>query len=228
MKFTRFLEDEIKAPTAIDARKLFAPKVYHTKREVKIYRLALVITISIIILALAVALIGSSFSIINRQVDKAVEEPVYMDPTPDEESDIIPAYETKPICSSTSTFKSWMDYRKITNTSTRQWRYQQIATTDEYGFRLVDGYYMVAMAKQYGPVGTKYLITFSGGQQMRAIIGDVKGNTSCTHPDGSMIEMIVDSEKMPGNVKRSGNYNSMISGSITEIRIINNEEKENS
>lgn len=127
-------------------------------------------------------------------------------------------YETMPICSTTSTFKSWMDYRKITSTSSRQWKLQQTATTDEYGFRLVDGYYTVAMAKMYGPVGTKYILSFSGGQSMDVIIGDVKANTDCSHSDGSMLEMIIDSTRMPYNVKRSGNYNSMISGTITEIR----------
>jgi hypothetical protein len=45
-KFTRHLENEKKAPTAIDARKLFATKEYHTKREIKILRLALVITMA--------------------------------------------------------------------------------------------------------------------------------------------------------------------------------------
>ena len=224
MKFTTFLEDKKNTSTGIDVQKLYAPKVYHTKREIKIYRLALVITISIIILSLAIALIGLPFLLAKKVRAEQVqlnEEAIYIDgiATEAQDLDIQPQYETMPICSPTSTFKSWMDYRKITSQSSRQWKLQQVATTDEYGFRLIDEeYYMVAMAKQYGPVGTKYLISFSGGQQMKAIIGDTKGAMECTHPDGSMIEMIVDSERMPSNVKRSGNYNSMIIGTITEIR----------
>ena len=77
---------------------------------------------------------------------------------------------------------------------------------------------MVAMASQYGPVGTKYTISFSGGQVLDVIIGDVKGNTDCQHPDTSMLEFIVDTKSMPTDIKNSGNYNDMILGTITEIR----------
>lgn len=225
MKFTRFLEDDKKTPSANGASKpsTISPKLYRRSRETQVLRISLLLTFAVLILSLLINLIflippqkTSNASQDNEVV--AIDETELSNGSSSVGEPVTPEYETMPICSTSSTFKSWMDYRKITNTSTRQWRYQQIATTDEYGFRTVDGYYMVAMAKQYGPVGTKYIITFSGGQTMPVIIGDLKANTTCQHPDGSMIEMIVDSETMPSNVKRSGNYNSMISGTITEIR----------
>lgn len=233
MKFTTFLDDDKKASTDIDARKLFAPKVYHTKREIKIYRLALVITVAILIIALVVNILCLPFLMSNKSKDETgtvKDEPIVLEsitndvktePNPSliyQNPDKEPFYETMPICSTTSTFKSWMDYRKITSTSSRQWKYQQIATTDDSGFRKIDEYYMVAMAKQYGPVGTKYLISFSGGSQIYAMIGDIKGGTTCTHPDKSMLEFIVDIETLLPIIKRSGNVNKVFEGTIIEIR----------
>jgi hypothetical protein len=222
MKYTKFLEENKKS-TARNSAGLPTPKLYRKPNENQVYWIAYFIFSTILLVSLLINFIfinppkATCNVIENEVVEDSGQELPNLPPTTNGE--LTPGYKTMPICSTTATFKSWMDYRKITNTSTRQWRYQQIATTDEYGFRKVGDYYMVAMAKQYGPVGTKYIITFSGGQQMPVIIGDLKANTQCAHPDGSMIEMIVDSQKMPGNVKRSGNYNSMIIGTITEIRV---------
>jgi len=230
MKFIKFLDGINKTPSANGAMKptTISPKLYpNPNKNQEAKAIAFILTVVILIISLVVNFILLVPPKETKVQDEVVPdtEVALPDQTPHQDGEPTTAYETIPICSITSTFKSWMDYRKITNISTRQWRYQQIATTDEYGFRKVGEYYMVAMAKQYGPVGTKYLITFSGGQQMHAIIGDIKGGTTCTHPDMSMIEMIVDSDKMPGNVKSSGNYNSMIIGTITEIRKVQEEIK---
>ncbi|XCH78863.1 MAG: hypothetical protein WHF31_15275 [Candidatus Dehalobacter alkaniphilus] len=131
-----------------------------------------------------------------------------------------PVYKTMPVCSTTSTFKSWMDYSKITSQTSRQWKLQQTAKTDTYGFRRYNGYYMVAMAKQYGPVGTMYIITLSSGETIYAIIGEIKGATTCVHQDGSMIEFIIDVEKILPIVKSSGNVNKVFEGTITEIKVV--------
>jgi hypothetical protein len=220
---------EHKENTAANCVRIPTPKVYHKSEDLAQLELSLRITIIIMVLSILANMI--MFIRIDQLQHKLSQQDqlTTIDPgSPLEQTnqtdlpvgDKEPLYETMPICSTTSTFKSWMSYEKITNTSSRQWKLQQIATTDEYGFRKVGEYYMVAMAKQYGPVGSKYIITFRGGQQMPVIIGDVKANTSCTHPDGSMFELIVVSDRMPSNVKRSGNYNSMIEGTITEIRVV--------
>lgn len=119
----------------------------------------------------------------------------------------------------TGTFKSWMDYGKITAQSTTQWRLQQKATTDQQtGIRMYEGRYMVAMARQYGKAGTELTIEFEDGQEIDVILGDIKAGTTCQHDDGSMIEFIVDSKAMPAAIKRSGNYNLIFTGSITAIK----------
>jgi len=124
------------------------------------------------------------------------------------------------VCS-ISIFKSWMDYLKIADHSSLQWKLQQVATTESnFGFRWIDHkYIMIAMSAQYGPVGTKYLITFESGQSMYAIIGDIKQDY-CMSIDSSIIEFIVDINVLPTSTKRSGNFNSVFQGSITSIMAI--------
>lgn len=125
--------------------------------------------------------------------------------------------EEREICSS-STFKSWMDYRSITSMSSKQYHLQQEAITDKnYGFRMIDGYLLVAMGPQYGPVGKKYIIQFENGTVINAMIGDIK-HQGCTSSDGSMIEFIVDKEVLPQFIKESGNFNLIFGGSIISIR----------
>lgn len=220
-----------KKNTAANCVRIPTPKVYHKSPDLAQARRELQITVVILILSILANMImfiridqlQTKITEINNTSASDTEQVL---DTNEQTIPTAPAinklpYETMSICSTTSTFKSWMDYRMITSTSSRQWKLQQTAITDEYGFRLVDGYYTVAMAKMYGPVGTKYILSFSGGQSMDVIIGDVKANTDCSHSDGSMLEIIIDSTRMPYNVKRSGNYNSMITGTITEIRKVN-------
>lgn len=131
-----------------------------------------------------------------------------------------PLLESLPVCAPGSTFKSWMDYRKITNKSSRQWKLQQEAYTDDQGFRRIGDYYMVAMARQYGPVGKKYLITFSSGASILSIIGDIKGGTTCAHKDTSMLEFLVNADMITQAVKRSGNVNKIYDGTIISIHVV--------
>ena len=46
-------------------------------------------------------------------------------------------------------FKSYMDYRKITNKSSKQWNLQQLAVTDEFGMRRFNGNYLAKKSGFY-------------------------------------------------------------------------------
>lgn len=119
-------------------------------------------------------------------------------------------------CNLNSTFKSYMDYRAITNRSSKQWKLQQKAYT-ENGYRKIDGRIMVAMANY--PAGQELDIHLASGEVIYAIMGDVKANTSCTHPDGSILEFVVDTKTMDNNVRRAGNYNTVHEGAIAKIKV---------
>ena len=51
--------------------------------------------------------------------------------------------------------KRWMDYRAITDPTTRQWAIQQEAYTDEYGFRRYGGAYCVAVGTSLSSLWTR-------------------------------------------------------------------------
>lgn len=121
----------------------------------------------------------------------------------------------KPVCAST-TFKSFMDYRAITSPSSRQYKQLQKGfTVSEYGILVQDGRFLVAMAKQYGEVGTDLAIQI-GDTILAVRIGDIKG-VACAHKDGSMLEFIVDTKRVPKKVQISGNFNDIFKGKIDYI-----------
>ena len=148
-----------------------------------------------------------------------VEEEVITPQVVYEEPEPVISYTDVRACSTTSTFKSYMDYRMITNRSTRQYALQQEAYTGSDGLRYVDDRVMVAMAEQ--TVGTILDIKLSDGDVIRAIVGDIKANTRCAHPDGSILEFIVDTRMMDTHIKMTGNYDSLYNGPISTLRLYN-------
>ena len=119
----------------------------------------------------------------------------------------------KQACNTTSTFKSWMDYRKITRHI--QYDLQQRATTNSDGLRVYEGRIMVAMANY--TAGTRLTLHLSSGVVLPVIIGDVKANTNCAHPDGSILEFIVDRDTLHHRSKLMGNVNELYAGTIERI-----------
>lgn len=120
-------------------------------------------------------------------------------------------------CSVTSYFKSYMDYRAITSPSSAQYKLQKIAYTED-GYRKVEDRMMVAMANF--TVGDKLDIHLSSGEVLKVIVGDIKASTTCSHPDGSILEFIVDTKTMNRGVKISGNFNDIHEGTIKLIEKI--------
>lgn len=130
-------------------------------------------------------------------------------------------------------FKSYMDYRAITNKTSIQYRLQEVAHTDFQGLRRLDNYYMVATGSFYGDVGTLYKITLSSGVQFEAVKGDAKSdkhtdeeNKICLQ-NGSVIEFIVDMSYLQFEARQSGDISSIgFEGSIESIERIGDYELE--
>ena len=114
-----------------------------------------------------------------------------------------------------SDFKSYMDYRAITNTSSTQYKMQQEAHTDENGLRKIGEHFCVAMSTYYGNIGDILYVETDKGASWTVILSDVKSDA---HTDGThrytvsnhcMMEFIVDTPAMSTSVKRSGTVNSL-------------------
>ncbi len=122
-------------------------------------------------------------------------------------------------------FKTYMDYRKITNKSSRQWHLQQLAYTDSEGFRKFNGSYLVAVGTYYADeVGKEFRVTLDSGIVFYAMVGDIKQdihtdtNNQYMTMNGNIMEFIVDVDKLDELTQKLGNVsNSGLEGSIIKI-----------
>lgn len=111
-----------------------------------------------------------------------------------------------------SGFKSFMDYRAITNTDSKQYKLQQYyAETGEYGIRMVDSRYIVAIGTYFtSDVGQYFDIILENGIVIPCILGDQKADVDTdsdniiTKHNGCMSEFIVDSDALNEDVKFHG------------------------
>ena len=98
--------------------------------------------------------------------------------------------------------KTYMDYRKITNRDTAQWRYiySDAITVDDKGFLVTeDGFIGVALGTYFGPVGTKYIFTLDTGIELKVVKVEVKSDKhTCEHNykagSNDVIEFVIDTK----------------------------------
>jgi len=134
-----------------------------------------------------------------------------------------------------SSTKSYMDYRCITNTASKQWNYiynsGEITVCNDGFLRTTDGdYYGVALGSYFGEIGSKYVFTLDSGVELKVVKLDEKADKdTCENNykhkiDGSIIEFVVDSSKMDyakgsNGYIYNGNFNNnhWLEGNITKI-----------
>ena len=131
------------------------------------------------------------------------------------------------IASEASSFKSFMDYRCITNKASTQYKMQQQAYTDENGLRKIGEYFCVAMGTYYGDLGDTFYVETDEGASWKVILADIKSNS---HTDSTnrytlanrcMMEFIIDTPCVPRSVKSSGTVNGLgFQGKINYIEKI--------
>lgn len=112
---------------------------------------------------------------------------------------------------SNNTIKSYMDYRCITSITSNQYKLQHtLAYTGDYGLRMVNGRYCVALGSYYSTTIGQYVdIELKNGNVIHGILADCKadGDTDSTnriHPDGSVVEFVVDTDYLDSVVKVMG------------------------
>lgn len=113
-----------------------------------------------------------------------------------------------------------MDGRCITDTSSAAyWQLQRMKPVN--GIYMEECYVGIAISSFYGHVGDKFRITLSSGQVFYAVMTDTKKSEELsdqyTHPDGSMIEFIVDTPTLPKQVLFDGSLDCIFTGSIKRI-----------
>ena len=126
-----------------------------------------------------------------------------------------------------SDFKSYMDYRAITNRHSDQYMLQKECSTDpDTGIRVHNGYYCIALGTYYSnTIGERFKITLDTGEELLCEIGDIKADchTDDTNRyvpcNGNIVEFIVDTKKLPKEVKRMGTLSALdiFEGSVESI-----------
>ncbi len=131
-----------------------------------------------------------------------------------------------------SSFKAYMDYRCITDTTSVQYELQQKAYTDDRGLRRIGDDYCVALGTGItGGCGERFIIYLDSGYSFTAIVSDVKSDyhtdaTCCFVPtgdnSGNVVEFIIDTDYADSGMLSSGNvgYYEDLSGNITAIEKI--------
>lgn len=134
-----------------------------------------------------------------------------------------------------TSFKTYMDYRCITNTRSMQYKLQTKAWTDDEGLRRINDDYIVALGTFYAEhIGDRVKITLDTGEEFTATVGDFKANchtdatnryTSMTNGCKNVVEFIVDTKSMNSKPRRMGDisYCYGMKGNITSIERIYNE-----
>lgn len=111
--------------------------------------------------------------------------------------------------------KTWMPYTAITSRGSKQYKLQQIAYTGDYGIRMVNGRYCVALGSHFGcEIGQYFDLILANDEVIPCIMSDQKANK---HTDSANIvtistnclsEFIVDRQALNRNAKRDGDISS--------------------
>lgn len=182
--------------------------------------------------AVTITTVGiTSVSLIDNMVRQTTEEHTVEEHTVSYEP-VIMYYsmdKTMDVPEGDTSFKTYMDFRAITDTSSVQYEMQQEAYTDEYGLRKYkNGDYMVAMGSYYGQVGDRFRITLDSGETIRCIMGDAKADCHTDAynqytPCGSgknVIEFVVDTPALSDEARQMGDISysdDTFEGNISKI-----------
>lgn len=165
---------------------------------------------SVVTMDVVIAEASESVSVDNLVVSNPVEEVEVVKVIEE------PVERVNCMCSSSSV-KTYMDYRAITNTASKQYRHiKDHMTVGEDGFlRDEDGNIGVALGSHFGDIGAKYEVVLDTGITFNVVKIDEKAdrhvNNGCQHKqDGSVIEFVIDSSKFKkasNGYVWSGNFN---------------------
>ena len=107
--------------------------------------------------------------------------------------------------------KTYMSYRAITDKTSKQYKLQQeVAYTDELGFRKVDNRYCVAIGTAFNAsVGQYFDAELENGTIIECIVGDIKADKDTDKSNvftkqGCCLEFIVNTKILEPLVKKMG------------------------
>lgn len=133
-----------------------------------------------------------------------------------------------------NTIKSYMDYRCITAVNSNQYKLQySLAYTGDYGIRMVNGRYCVAVGSYYTTTIGQYIdIELENGNVIKGILADCKADihtdsTNRMNPNGSVVEFVVDVNALDYTAKTMGDisYVNEWNSRVVNIKVYDKIEK---
>jgi len=124
--------------------------------------------------------------------------------------------------------KTYEHYGKITCPTAKQTKLNNLSEvyTDDYGFRKIGDYYLVALGSYYGDIGDIFVVTLSEGRVFLCIKGDAKADqhTDVLNQahllDGSVVEFIVDAPTIVSHGCKGDCSIFDFKGSIVDIQLV--------
>lgn len=108
-----------------------------------------------------------------------------------------------------SGFKSFMSYKAF-GKSSNQYKLQQLAITDENGFRRIKDYYVVAVGSFFeAQIGQRIDLILENGEVIKCVVGDQKAakdtdSSNIFSRNNCMSEFVVDLKALETTVKNRG------------------------
>lgn len=113
-----------------------------------------------------------------------------------------------------TSFKSYMDFRCITNKDSEQWALQEGCWTDDTGLRRYGDDYVIALGSYYASyIGERFTITLDSGETFTAVVGDFKADihtdesnryTPMSEGRKNIVEFVVDTNELDSTAKKMG------------------------
>jgi hypothetical protein len=142
-----------------------------------------------------------------------------------------------------SDFKAYMGYDMVTNRTAPQWKYREMAVTDENGLRRIGEDYLVAMGTYYTEeVGARFRITLDSGSVITVTVGDIKNpehtdkynmytpirDKSGNIINANVLEFIVDTKKLNSRAAKLGTVSCIdgLEGDVEKIERINEKQEQ--
>lgn len=138
--------------------------------------------------------------------------------------------------------KTYTDYRCYNIDGSPHKYIQDNAITDEYGIRIFDGYYCVALGSAYGEVGDIFIVELSTTMHLAVIMADEKSDNDtdetnryhpcpnyCSEDRACVVEFIVDEDKIPEDVSVYGSFDycELFHGDIRRITYVRHHDDPN-
>lgn len=114
------------------------------------------------------------------------------------------------VTSSNHTTKKSFESYTVFGRNTNQQKLQEIAVTDEHGFRMINGNYLVAVGSKFGmKIGQYFDLVLEDGTIIHCIMGDEKDDDDTDKhnvytSNGCMSEFIVDTSRLDSTVAKMG------------------------